>query len=56
LIAAIRSTGAGLCNNDFYRDSHCDVACASATGSTAAQLRWSRHPGFHSSDRVGCSP
>src|SRR6476659_2923167 len=29
LIAPIRSTGLGLCNNDFCRGSHCDAACAS---------------------------
>src|SRR5229473_4698005 len=27
LIVPIRSTGAGLCNNDFCRGSHCDVVC-----------------------------
>src|SRR5437660_12749028 len=29
LIAPIRSTGAGLCNNDFCRGSHCDAVCVS---------------------------
>src|SRR5258705_10391392 len=29
LIVPIRSTGAGLCNNDFCRGSHCDAVCAS---------------------------
>src|SRR6478736_9345382 len=29
LIALIRSTGPGLCNNDFGRGSHCDAICAS---------------------------
>src|SRR6476660_4365297 len=29
LIAPIRSTGPGLCNNDFCRGSHCDAVCAS---------------------------
>src|SRR5258708_32530135 len=29
LIAPIRSTGPGLCNNDFCRGNHCDAICAS---------------------------
>jgi hypothetical protein len=29
LIVPIRSTGVGLCNNDFCRGSHCDVVCVS---------------------------
>src|SRR5713101_2477027 len=30
LIAPIRSTGTGLCNNDFGRGSHCDAVRTSA--------------------------
>src|SRR6266404_7648052 len=58
LIAPIRSTGAGLCNNDFCRDRHCDAVCAStvvpanAGGPQASeQLGSLRYRGFHSRTR-----
>src|SRR5258706_14318707 len=47
LIAPIRSTGAGLCNNDFCRDTHCDAVCASTVvpaiaGDPKRQSNWAR--------------
>src|ERR1700724_4225503 len=33
LIVPIRSTGAGLCNRDFHRGSHCDVVFVRAVRS-----------------------